>query len=299
MRGILLTAYGTPRTLDDVEEYYTHIRGGRKPSPEQLEDLISRYKSIGGTSPLIEITEAQRSKLQVRLREGGMEARVFAGMKHSPPFISEVVKEAAESGVDTLLTIALAPHYSTISIGSYINAVTAANQQLGSSMRLEFVKSWHDNPGLISMWSGLVKAAAGKVEAPYALVCSAHSLPARIISQGDPYRDELLHTSELVAGRSGSDDWSFTFQSASATGEPWLAPDILDHLESLSKAGKRSFVLAPLGFVSDHLEILYDIDVECRRWAEKAGIDLVRCDSPNDSDALIDCLYSVASGAGQ
>ncbi len=296
MKAVLLMAYGTPRTLQDVEAYYTHIRGGRKPSEAELANLVDRYKAIGGTSPLFEITEKQRAKLEARIRQAESSTKVFAGMKHSPPFIGDIVKRAGDEGVDQLLCLALAPHYSRISIGSYIASVKEASEKLGGTVRLDFVESWHDNPALIEVWSGLVRDAGSGLAGDYSLVFSAHSLPARILSEGDPYRDQLLETSKLVAARTGNKEWSFTFQSASHTHEPWLGPNILEHLQSLFDKAQRSFLIAPVGFVSDHLEILYDIDVKCRYWANNTGARLERCRSPNYSEEFIDCLFSVVEG---
>ncbi|MBI3858987.1 MAG: ferrochelatase [Thaumarchaeota archaeon] len=292
-KAVLLMAYGTPRTLDDVEAYYTHIRGGLKPSEEALADLVARYKAIGGVSPLIEITQRQRQGLEGALRKAGSETRVYAAMKHSPPFIADVVRQASEEGVDSILTIALAPHYSRMSIDSYISAVNAANESLPKKMEVESVESWFDNPVLVSAWHQRVKEASAKMGDETWLVFTAHSLPARILQEGDPYRDELLATSGLVADSAGYKDWSFSFQSASKTGEPWLGPDILEHLNVLHDAGKRKFLIAPVGFVADHLEILYDIDVECREWAKGVGAGLDRCRSLNASPEFIDCLFSV------
>ncbi len=298
MKAVLLMAYGTPRRLEDVEAYYTHIRGGRKPSPEELENLVERYRSIGGTSPLIGITEAQRAKLQSRLRVSNSKTRVYSAMKHSPPFIADVVKEAAADGVDQLLGIALAPHYSKMSIGSYVKAVEDANSMLKKRMKLDFVPSWHENPKLIEVWCGRISDAEKKLRGNCWLVFTAHSLPARILSEGDPYRDQLLMTSRLIAKKAGKDRWSFSFQSASDTGEPWLEPDILDHLDSLNEKGERNFLVVPIGFVSDHLEILYDIDVECREWARDHGARLERCKLLNDSDGFIECLYDLVKEKG-
>ena len=297
MKGIIVMAYGGPSSLGQVEAYYTHIRGGRKPSPEQLEDLVSRYRSIGGSSPLLSITEKQAAGLEHALssRSG---ARVFAGMKHSPPFIADVMGTASSQGVTELLCIALAPHYSSISIGGYSKAVEDAIRKLGSPMKITFVKSWHKNPKMISMWAGRVRGAARVAGADATLVFSAHSLPERIISEGDPYKDQLLESSRLIAQQARWKDWSFTFQSQSKTGEPWLGPDILDHLESLYREGKRKFISAPIGFVSDHLEILYDIDIEAKGWAEDKRAKLVRCESPNDSAEMISCLVEIAEQNG-
>ncbi|MDG6991325.1 MAG: ferrochelatase [Nitrososphaerota archaeon] len=297
MKGILVMAYGGPSSLDEVEAYYTHIRGGRTPSREQLDELVGRYKAIGGGSPLLDITKRQAAGLQRSLAARGG-ARVYAGMKHSPPFIKDVVQEANAEGVTDLLCIALAPHYSKMSVGAYAKAVDEANRTLPSPMKVEFVKSWHRNPKLVAMWGDRVRDAAVTAGAGAALVFSAHSLPERIINEGDPYRDQLLESSQLIAARAEWKDWSFTFQSQSKTGEPWLGPDILDHLESLYGKGKRKFISAPIGFVSDHLEVLYDIDVEARGWAEKRGAQLVRCESPNDSPEMVACLVEICEQHG-
>jgi ferrochelatase len=291
-------AYGSPKTLADVEGYYTHIRGGRKPTREQVEDLLGRYSAIGGASPLRKITEKQASGLQASLGRLGSETRVYAGMKHSTPFIGDEVRRAYSEGVHELLCIALAPHYSGIGIGGYFRAVEEARTGLGDSLRVKLVKSWHDNPELVRMWAARVRSAGQRGGDDPSLVFSAHSLPERILREGDPYRDQLLKTSRLVAKESGWKDWSFAFQSASETGEPWLGPDILDHLQNLYESGKRSFVVAPIGFVSDHLEILYDIDVECKGWASRRKLSLVRCESPNDSNELIGVLMSIVIESG-
>jgi protoporphyrin/coproporphyrin ferrochelatase len=297
LKGVLLMAYGSPASLDDVEGYFTHIRGGRKPSPEQLEDLVARYRAIGGPSPLLKITQSQAAGLQASLTSAGSGTRVYAGMKHSAPFIGDVVGKARSEGVDELLCVALAPHYSSISIGGYMKAVEEA-AKAGGGPRVSFVRSWHTSPSLVSLWADRLGRVSRAEEPGTALVFSAHSLPERIIAEGDPYRDQLLETSRLVAQKAGWGEWSFAFQSASKTGEPWLGPDILDHLEELYRSGKRKFVLAPIGFVSDHLEILYDIDIECRGWASGRGAHLTRCESPNDTPEFIRCLSDIVREEG-
>ncbi len=295
MKGILVMAYGGPATMADVESYYTHIRGGKKPSQEQLRNLEERYRAIGGPSPLIEITRRQAAGLQRELGSDGR-VRVFAGMKHSPPFIGDVVAEAAREGVDELLCIALAPHYSRLSVGEYRRAVEEAAKLEGGRVKVSFVESWHARPEFIAMWVALVKAAAGPGASH--VVFSAHSLPERIVREGDPYRAQLLESSWLIAGGAGVKDWSFAFQSASSTGEPWLGPDILAHLGSLRRDGVDEFVLAPVGFVSDHLEILYDLDVECMGWGASNSAKVRRCELPNDSPAMLKCLASIARDNG-
>ena len=296
MKGILVMAYGGPRSLDEVEAYYTHIRRGRSPSKEQMDDLLARYKAIGGKSPLLETTEKQAAGLEPALGPEG--PRVYAGMKHSPPFVADVVRRASSEGVTELLCIVLAPHYSKMSTVGYAKAVDEAKASLARKLDVTFVESWYDNPGLISMWAGRVKEAARTAGDDASLVFSAHSLPERTIREGDPYRDQLLATSRLVAEKLAWSDWSFAFQSQSKTGEPWLGPDILDHLQALYEKGKRRFISAPIGFVSDHLEILYDLDIECREWAEKRGAELVRCRSPNGSSEMIAALAGIVRQNG-
>jgi len=296
-KGVLLMAYGTPRTLGDVEAYYTHIREGKRPSSAELDNLVERYRAIGGTSPLIRISESVRDKLQIRLRASGSATKVYAAMKHSPPFIVDVIK-AASSEVDGLLAITLAPHYSGMSIGAYIRAAEEANSSLQRRLRLDFVLSWHDNPLLIRAWVDRIRRVGSRLPAERALVFSAHSLPERSAKQGDPYKDQLLETAGLIAGQLGVRDWTLSFQSAWQTKEPWMGPDILDHLQSLYGEGKRCFLIAPIGFVSDHLEILYDLDIECTKWADVREAELVRCESLNDSEEFIECLHSIVEARG-
>ncbi len=287
-------AYGTPASLDDVGAYYTHIRGGRKPSAEQLSDLVNRYTAIGGSSPLLEITHRQAAKLQSVLAAKGSNVKVYAGMKHSPPFISDVMKKATSEGAKDLLCVALAPHYSGMSVGGYMRAVEEATAQLAEKPKIKFVRSWHDRPDFVSLWVDRVNRAKGRLGDGASLVFSAHSLPERILQLGDPYKQQLLESSKLIADRLQWREWTFTFQSASQSGEKWLGPDILEHLQSLCDKGSRTFLIAPIGFVSDHLEILYDIDVECVEWSKEHDSRLARCESLNDSDDFISCLASLA-----
>lgn len=293
MKGVVLMTYGTPSSPAKVEEYYTNIRGGRRPTDAEIENLRQRYKAIGGTSPLIRITESLTEKLQSRLAGLGSSTLVYSAMKHSEPFIADVVKKAAGDGVQELLSIALAPHYSKMSVGSYILAMEMANSVLPRKMKLDSVASWHTNPLLIEAWASRVRSAEQKLPRADSLVFSAHSLPEKILATGDPYRYQLIETCELVSAATRRKDWSFSFQSAGHTREPWLGPDLLEHLQREYDHGSRSFLLAPIGFVADHLEILYDIDIECRQWAEKNGCQLERCVSLNDSDDFVDCLHSI------
>lgn len=293
MKGVLLMTYGTPQSLEKVEEYYTNIRGGRRPTDAEIENLRLRYEAIGGTSPLIRITESLREKLQRRLADQGSDTLVYSAMRHSEPFIADIVKKAAGDGVEDLLSIALAPHYSKMSVGSYVLAVEMANAVLPRRMKLDSVSSWHKNPRLIKAWASRIRSAEQKLPETYSLVFSAHSLPEKILASGDPYRYQLIETCESISAAIRRNEWSFSFQSAGHTREPWLGPDLLEHLQRQYGQGFRSFLIAPIGFVADHLEILYDIDIECKRWAEKNGSQLARCDSLNDSDDFAGCLHSL------
>ncbi len=296
-KGILLMAYGSPETIDEIEGYYTHIRRGKKPSKAELDDLIRRYKAIGGSSPLKKITEAQRAALEQKIRESGYETEVYSGMKHSNPFISEKLSEAYSRGVRKILCIALAPHYSIMSVGSYMEIAKTKALELGG-MELDFVLSWGTNKCLIEAWVKRIGQKLNNSNTDKHVVFTAHSLPERLIYEGDPYKDQLLETAGLIAKSSGITNWSFAFQSAGHTSEKWMGPDIIEHLEMLYTKGERNFLLAPIGFVSDHLEILYDIDVECVEWARKKKVQLTRCDSLNADPLLIECLYSIVKERG-
>ena len=293
MKGVMLMTYGTPRSLEGVAEYYTDIRGGQRPTDAEIENLRRRYEAIGGTSPLIHITNGLAEKLQRTLEKEGSDTRVYSAMKHSDPFIADVVKRAAGEGVDELLSIALAPHYSRMSVGTYMLAVEMANASLARRMKLDSVSSWHTNAWLIEAWAKRIKAAERKLPKEHSLVFSAHSLPEKTLAGGDPYRYQLIESCELISAVIRRNQWSFAFQSAGHTRDPWLGPDILDHLQAQLEDGAKSFLIAPIGFVANHLEILYDIDIECKDWAAEHGARLERCDMLNDDDDFVGCLGSI------
>jgi ferrochelatase len=274
--AVILMAYGSPTTADDVPAYLADIREGRPVSDEAVEELTARYQRIGGRSPLDEITESQRAGLKHEL---GLP--IFIGMKHWQPRIAEAVEAALAGGADTIVGLVLAPHYSRLSIAGYRERLESA---LVGRAELIFVESWHDHEPFIEVLAERVQGFDGHV------VFTAHSLPERILRDGDPYRDQLLETSRLVAERAGIPDWSFAFQSASATGEPWLGPDILEELDRLAANGVRRVLVCPVGFVSDHLEILWDLDVEARERAAELGLELDRIESLNDDPAFLRAL---------
>jgi ferrochelatase len=276
-------AYGSPATAEDVPAYLADIREGRPVSPEAIDELTERYGRIGGRSPLDEITEAQRAGLERELA-----LPVFVGMKHWRPRIAEAAEAALSGGADTLVGLVLAPHYSRLSIAGYRERLEDALQ---GRAKLIFVESWHDHAPFLDVLASRVRGFDGNV------IFTAHSLPERILRDGDPYRDQLLETSRLVAERAGLADWSFAFQSASATGEPWLGPDILEELDRLAANGVRRVLVCPVGFVSDHLEILWDLDIEARERAAELGLELDRIESLNDDPAFIRALAEVVQKA--
>ncbi len=272
----MLMAYGSPSTADDIRPYLEDIREGRPVSDEAVEELTERYRRIGGRSPLDEITERQRAAL-----EGEVGIPVHLGMKHWRPRIADAAARALEGGAKRVLGLVLAPHYSQLSIAGYREQL---EEGLEGRAELRFVESWHDHEPFLEVLADRVRGTDAHV------VFTAHSLPERILAMGDPYREELLTTSRLVAERAGLDRWSFAFQSASPTGEPWLGPDILEELDRLHAEGVEKVLVAPVGFVSDHLEILWDLDVEARERAAELGLELDRIDSLNDDPAFIRAL---------
>jgi protoporphyrin/coproporphyrin ferrochelatase len=281
--AVILMAYGSPATAEDVPAYLADIREGRPVSQEAIDELTERYRRIGGRSPLDEITEAQRAGLELEL---GLP--VFVGMKHWRPRIVEAVEAALSGGADALVGLVLAPHYSRLSIAGYRERLEDALQ---GRAKLIFVESWHDHGPFLDVLASRVRAFDGHV------VFTAHSLPERILKDGDPYRDQLLETSRLVAERAGLSDWSFAFQSASATGDPWLGPDILEELDRLAANGVRRVLVCPVGFVSDHLEILWDLDMEARERAAELGLEFDRIESMNDDPAFLRALAEVVQKA--
>jgi ferrochelatase len=283
--AIVLMAYGSPERIEDVPAYYADIRGGRPIRPELLEELTGRYRRLGieDRNPLNEITERTRAALEHEL---GLP--VFTGMKHWTPRIADAVETAVAGGAETIVGLVLAPHYSRMSIGGYRAQLEEA---LGDRSELLFVERWHDEAALVELWAKRLRGSDAHV------VFTAHSLPARILGEGDPYKDELLETSRLIADAAGTQDWSFSFQSESQTGEPWLGPDILDHLEALHAEDITHVLLAPIGFVADHLEIRWDLDTEAQEKASEIGMQLDRVQMPNDDPAFVAVLARIVRRA--
>ena len=275
-------AYGSPERLDDVPAYYADIRGGRPIPPERLEDLVARYRRLGidQGSPLNAITEQTRAALERRL-----DVPVYTGMKHWTPRIAEAVERALEAGADTIVGLVLAPHYSPLSIGGYRRQLEEA---LAGRADLQFVERWGAEPGFVALLADRVRGTDAHV------VFTAHSLPVE--GSGD-YADELHETSRLVAEQAAVRDWSFSFQSESATGVPWLGPDILDHLSDLAQKGVEQVLVCPVGFVADHLEIRWDLDVEAADRAVELGLDFARIEMPNVDPAFVEVLAGLVRRA--
>jgi ferrochelatase len=279
--AVVLMAYGSPDRIEDIPAYYADIRGGRPVRPELLIDLTERYRRLGieDSNPLNEITERTRENLKAAL---GLP--VFTGMKHWRPRIEAAAESALAGGAERVVGLVLAPHYSRLSIGGYRQQLEEA---LAGRAELAFVESWHDDLGLIELWADRLRGTEAHV------VFTAHSLPARVLAEGDPYQDQLLASSEAIAQAAGLRDWSFSYQSESPTGEPWLGPDILDHLAALPARGVDDVLVCPVGFVADHLEIRWDLDTEAQAKARELGMRLERTPMPNDDPDFVRVLAGI------
>lgn len=299
-RAVLLMAYGTPARLEDVEAYFTDIRGGRTPSPESVANLRGRYERVGGGTPLLKITEQVRQGLETELAAAGDPQPVYLGMKHWNPYIAQTLQTMYDDGVRRITAVALAPHYSRISIGGYRKAVEEKAAALGNPFALRFVEHWYREPSFVQFMAGLVRRALEQFpereRATVTVVFTAHSLPERIRTWNDPYEAQLQESAELVAREAGLPGFRRAWQSAGGTGEPWIGPDILDYLDTLHAEGVRHVLQVPIGFVSDHLEVLYDIDIEAKEKARALGMTLHRTELPNAKPEFVRVLAGVVRG---
>lgn len=297
--GLLVMAYGTPYKEEDIERYYTHIRHGRKPSPEMLEDLRSRYEAIGGISPLAKITTEQAKALEEHLNhiQDDIEFKMYQGLKHIEPFIEDAVAQMHEDGMEEAVSLVLAPHFSTFSVKAYNGRAKEEAESLGGPT-ITSVESWYKEPKFIEYWANQVKqtfASMTEEEREHAvLIVSAHSLPEKIIAAGDPYPSQLQETADLIAEAAGVKNVEIGWQSAGNTPEPWLGPDVQDLTRDLyNEKDYKAFVYIPVGFVADHLEVLYDNDYECKVVTEELGVSYYRPEMPNAKPEFIDCLATV------
>jgi ferrochelatase len=295
--GVLLLAHGGPDSLDDIEPFLTNIRGGRPFPKELLEEVRERYRLIGGRSPLLEISRRQAQALERELNTDGAQVRVYLGMRNWHPFIRETMQQIEQDHISRLLALCLAPQNSKKSTGLYFQHLRDAQGKAGSRIPAVFIENWHAEPLLIEAFAeklreGLAACAAEGAASP-AVVFTAHSLPEKVVAEGDPYDQQVRETVAVVAARGGLKEWRFAYQSQGATAEPWLGPTLESVLDQLAKEGVRHVLIVPIGFVADHVEILYDIDILFQRYARERNITLRRTASLNESPALIRALASL------
>ncbi|MEY4633852.1 MAG: hypothetical protein RLZ18_1224 [Actinomycetota bacterium] len=295
--AVVLMAYGTPRTKEEILPYYTDIRRGRVPTDEQLSDLTSRYEAIGGLSPLKQLTEDQRDALQRELDAiAPGQYTVFLGLKHATPFIEETVAEVAAQGFTRIVGLVLAPHYSTYSIGQYIGRVRESAAP--HNIEVVGIDSWARDDAFIDFLASDMKQKLANMPERTKVLFTAHSLPQRIIDGGDPYPEELRATAELVAEKAGLarwSQWSIAWQSAGRTPEPWIGPDILEVVDQIATTRSTDepidgVLVSACGFVADHLEVLYDLDIEAAHRAESHGLAFARTACVNDNATVIASL---------
>ena len=288
-------AYGSPNSLDEVGDYLAQVRGGRGASTDEIEHLKQRYQRVGGRTPLLEITNSQADALAKKLVADGAHVSVSFGMKHWHPFIEDVVEKISIDNPPIIVGLALAPHYSKLSTGGYEDSVRRGLARRNSNVQFVMVKSWHTEPSLITVLATRVSNMLGEMRGSgaTAVVFTAHSLPTRAVSDGDPYRAQLLETSQLVAEEADVTNWDFAFQSASGPTGTWLGPSLREKISELSKRGIKQILVCPVGFVSDHLEILYDLDVKAREYANSHGVRFARTLSLNDDPKFVEALAIV------
>jgi ferrochelatase len=286
--AILLMAHGTPSSLDEMPEYLRLVRGGRPPSPELIAEMRHNYEAIGGRSPLTDITAAQAGALARRL---GTDVPVAVGMRNWRPFIKDALEELAGRGIERVIGVPMAPQFSTLSVQKYVDAATAA---LPAGLRFEAVTSFHAHPLLLQAFAERVRAAA--VDEHDLVIFTAHSLPARVIEAGDVYAAEVAATARGVAQLAGIGGFEIAYQSAGRTPEPWIGPDLSELITARATDGTRSFLVVPIGFVCDHTEILFDIDIQAARTAADAGARLRRTESLNTSPTFIAALEQIVRG---
>lgn len=296
--GLLVMAYGTPYQKEDIVPYYTAIRHGRRPSDEQIADLTRRYERIGGVSPLAELTRRQALTLESRLneRQQALTFKAYLGLKYIHPFIEDAVRRIHEDGISRAVALVLAPHYSRFSVQSYTDRARAAAEK-SDGPQIVPIESWYRETNFIRFWAGQIRQTLASIpeseQDRSVVIFSAHSLPEKILKNGDPYPDQVAETAEAIAGEAGISHYVRAWQSAGKTRDPWLGPDVLDIVRTLRETeGYRHFIFCPIGFVSEHLEVLYDNDQQCRRLVESLGGIYHRPQMPDTDPLFIDALSS-------
>lgn len=302
--GLLVMAYGTPQKEEDLIPYYTHIRHGRRPSDEQIEDLRSRYQAIGGISPLAKTTVEQAEALEKRLNiiQNEVEYKLYIGLKHIAPFVEDAVEAMYKDGITEAVSIVLAPHFSSFSTKAYHSRAIEKAAELNSGIVFHTVDSWYKEEKFLQYWTEKIDEAFADMteeerETACLIVC-AHSLPEKIIAMGDPYREQLFETKDILQQRTGVKNVEFGWQSAGQTQDPWLGPDVQDLTRDLyNEKGYRSFVYTPVGFVAEHLEVLYDNDFECKVVCDELNANYRRPKMPNADPLFIDGLADTVTKA--
>ncbi len=297
--GILFMAYGGPENLEEMPGYLADIRAGRVTGHAVLDEISNNYRLIGGKSPLPEFTRAQVDATMQALESTGRPLKAYIGMRHWSPWIEDAVRDMLDDGIEQAIAIVLAPHYSSMSVEKYQKKIKAALKMNHGHIDFAFINDYHTEPGYITALADRVRG--GIAEWPEGerddvhVVLSAHSLPVRIIKEGDPYADQLMESAKLVAAQAGlrDDQWSWSFQSAGRSPEPWLGPQLDEHLRALAEKGVKKVVSVPVGFVSDHVEILFDIDIAAQEVAQELGMRLVRPPALNTDPLFIGTLASV------
>jgi ferrochelatase len=290
--AVLLMAHGTPESVEQMADYLKLVRGGREPSAELIEEMTHNWNAIGGRSPLTDITLEQGRALSRQLAEDGIGTPVFVGMRNWRPFIRDAMREIEAIGVGRVIAIPLAPQFSTLSVQKYIDAAQAS---LPAGVEFVCVRSFHNQPLLIEAFAERVVAA--RREPDEEVVFTAHSLPQRVAAGGDPYPREVAETAKGVAARAGISTYGTAYQSAGRTPEPWLGPDLSDYVRERAAAGARKILVVPIGFVCDHTEILFDVDVQAAAAAREAGVVLRRTQSLNTSPTFIRALAALVTEA--
>lgn len=287
MIGLLVMAYGGPNTLDEVEPYLMDVRGYRPTSPEIIHEVRERYREIGGRSPILEQTQEQAAALESALNTNGQEFKAFVGMRHWHPYIKDTLAEMQVQGIECAVGLVMAPHYSRMSIEAYFKKVGGA----GSSIEIAPIHNWHLLPGYIDALVSRVCAALerfpAEVRSQIPVIFSAHSLPERILEWNDPYPDQLRATVDAIMQRLGDQPYEFAFQSAAISTEPWLGPDVSVLIERYAKRGQKNMISCPIGFVCEHVEVLYDIDVVYQRLARSLGVHLERIEMVHTAQQMI------------
>lgn len=294
--AVLVMAYGGPGNIAEVEPYLNDVRGGRPTRPQLVEEIRARYARIGGGSPILRLTQAQAAGIARAL---GPDFRVYVGMRHWRPYIKDAVAELRHAGHTRVIGVVMAPHYSGMSVGAYEKKLLEATQAGAPAVETALVRSWWDNPHFLDAVATRVTQALQRFPRPRdaQVVFTAHSLPERIRESGDPYPDELNASAAAVAQRARVSDWLFAYQSAGATNDKWLGPDVGEVMTDLARRGKNAILVVPIGFVCDHVEILYDIDVESQALAKRLGVQLERTASLNDDPGLVAAVADVVRRA--